>query len=170
MLSPRKLIGSCLVVGSSETAPGMVSMAKSDLKFPSLVTERLYLRAPDMDDAEAFRVLLSIPEVIRYSNWPDAPTKPYGERVMRWMSKLHAGRNGCAWIIEDGASRTLIGAIRFNHFERKWKVGETGYELHPEFLGAGPNDRSAPCGRRLWSSGVRPQSHRGLDVARQRCV
>ena len=112
-------------------------MAKSDLKFPSLVTERLYLRAPDMDDAEAFRVLLSIPEVIRYSNWPDAPTKPYGERVMRWMSKLHAGRNGCAWIIEDGASRTLIGAIRFNHFERKWKVGETGYELHPEFWGRG---------------------------------
>jgi len=115
----------------------MVAMAKSDREFPSLTTERLRLRAPHMDDAEVFRALLSIPEVTRYSNWPDAPKKPYGERTMQWMSKLHASRSGCAWIIEDGASGALIGAIRFNHFERKWKVGEVGYELHPEFRGRG---------------------------------
>ena len=112
-------------------------MAKSDREFPSLTTDRLRLRAPHMDDAEVFRALLSIPEVTRYSNWPDAPKKPYGERTMQWMSKLHTSRSGCAWIIEDGASGALIGAIRFNHFERKWKVGEVGYELHPEFRGRG---------------------------------
>src|SRR5437879_11451225 len=48
-------------------------MAKPDREFPSLATERLRRRAPNMDDAEAFRALLSIPEVTRYSNWPDAP-------------------------------------------------------------------------------------------------
>ena len=112
-------------------------MAKADREFPSLTTERLRLRAPNMDDAEAFRALLSIPEVTRYSNWPDAPKQPFGERAMRWMSKPHAGSNGCAWIIEDGTSRAFIGAIRYNRFERKWKVGEVGYELHPEFWGRG---------------------------------
>jgi ribosomal-protein-alanine N-acetyltransferase len=112
-------------------------MAKAGREFPSLITERLRLRAPSMDDAEAFRALLSIPEVARYSNWPHAPKLPYGERAIRWMTRLHAGNNGCAWIIEVGTSRGLIGAIRCNHFERKWKVGEVGYELHPEFWGRG---------------------------------
>src|SRR5271165_3466910 len=100
--------------------------------FPSLTTERLRLRAPHMDDTEPFRALLSNPEVTRFSNWPDAPNKAQGERLMSWMCKIHASRKGCAWIIEDGASKTLVGAIRFNHFDRKWKVGEVGYESHPE--------------------------------------
>jgi ribosomal-protein-alanine N-acetyltransferase len=106
-------------------------------KFPSLSTGRLTLRAPKPADAAAFRALLSIPEVTRFSNWPDAPSAAQGERFMRWMAKLHAGGKGCAWIIEDGHSGSLIGAIRFNHFERKWKVGEVGYELHPDFWGRG---------------------------------
>lgn len=49
-------------------------------EFPSLTTERLRLRAPDINDAEPFRVLLSIPEVTRFSNWSDAPKKAEVER------------------------------------------------------------------------------------------
>jgi [ribosomal protein S5]-alanine N-acetyltransferase len=70
-------------------------------EFPSLTTERLRLRAPRMDKAEPFGALLSIPEITRFSNWPDAPKKAEVERWMRWMAKLHASRNGCAWIIES---------------------------------------------------------------------
>jgi [ribosomal protein S5]-alanine N-acetyltransferase len=106
-------------------------------EFPSLTTERLRLREPHMDDAEPFGRLLSIPEVTRFSNWPDAPKKSEVERYMRWMAKLHATRNGCAWFIDDSASKAVIGAIRFNHFDRRWKVGEVGYELHPDFWGRG---------------------------------
>jgi ribosomal-protein-alanine N-acetyltransferase len=106
-------------------------------KFPSLVTDRLLLRAPQLDDAEPFRSLLSIPEVTRFSNWPDAPKKAQVERFMRWMAKLHGSGNGCAWIIEGSASNTMIGAIRFNRFDRKWKSGEVGYELCPDFWGRG---------------------------------
>jgi [ribosomal protein S5]-alanine N-acetyltransferase len=102
-------------------------------EFPSLTTERLRLRAPRIDDAEPFGALLSIPEVTRFSNWPDAPKKAEAERWVRWMSKLHASRKGCAWIIEANASETVLGAIRFNHFDRRCKVGEVGYELHPDF-------------------------------------
>jgi RimJ/RimL family protein N-acetyltransferase len=106
-------------------------------KFPVLITKRLTLRAPAPNDGAAFLTLLSQPGVTRFSNWPDAPTKVQIERSMRWMSKVHASGKGCAWIIEDRKSKALLGAIRFNSFERKWCCGEIGYELHPDFWGRG---------------------------------
>src|SRR5450432_3009149 len=106
-------------------------------KFPSLSTKRLTLRAPTLADAGAMRAVLLIPDVTRFSNWPDAPSKAQVERSMRWMAKLHASGKGCAWIIEDRKSGTLMGAIRFNSIEKKWKCAEIGYELHPEFWGKG---------------------------------
>jgi ribosomal-protein-alanine N-acetyltransferase len=106
-------------------------------KFPAITTGRLNLRAPAPSDAAPFRALLSIAEVTRFSNWPDAPSEAQTARFGRWMSKLHTSRRGCAWVIEDRRSRALVGAIRFNHFDRKWKVGEIGYESHPEFWGRG---------------------------------
>lgn len=105
--------------------------------FPSLTTRRLRLRAPTMNDATPFLALLSIPEVTRFNNWPDRPTRAAAERSMRWMSRVHASRRGCAWIIEDRRASGLIGAIRFNHFDRRWKSGEVGYELHPDYWGRG---------------------------------
>jgi ribosomal-protein-alanine N-acetyltransferase len=106
-------------------------------KFPILTTSRLRLRAPEIDDALPFGAVLSIPDVTRFSNWPDAPTKTQAQRFVRWMCKLHASGKGCAWIIEDRVSRSLIGAIRFNRFDEKWQFGTVGYELHPDFWGRG---------------------------------
>jgi len=105
--------------------------------FPALSTTRLTLRAPKPADAAAFRAVLVIPEVTRFSNWPDGPTKAQAERSMRWMAKVYASGKGCAWIIEDRKKGELIGAIRFNHFDKKWRVGEIGYELHPDYWGRG---------------------------------
>jgi ribosomal-protein-alanine N-acetyltransferase len=105
--------------------------------FPALSTARLTLRAARATDAAPFRTLLAIPEVTRFSNWPDAPTQAQAERSMRWMVKINASRRGCAWIIEDRKTHRLIGAVRFNHFDKKWRVGEIGYELHPDFWGRG---------------------------------
>jgi ribosomal-protein-alanine N-acetyltransferase len=106
-------------------------------KFPSLTTKRLTLRAPTPADAAVFHAIVSIPDVTRFSNWPDAPTKAQVERGLRWMSKLHASGKGCAWIIGYRSSGALVGAIRFNRFDKKWKCGELGYESHPDFWGKG---------------------------------
>jgi RimJ/RimL family protein N-acetyltransferase len=106
-------------------------------KFPVLSTKRLTLRAPTLADASAIRAIVSIPAVTRFSNWPDAPTKAQVERGMRWMSKLFASGKGCAWIIEQRHSKTLVGAIRFNRIDKKSKWGELGYESHPDFWGKG---------------------------------
>ena len=106
-------------------------------KFPLLTTKRLTLRAATPKDVPEFHALVSLPEVTRYSNWPDAPTRAQTERSLRWMSKIHASGKGCAWIIETGASKAVAGAIRFNSFEKKWRCGEIGYELHPDYWGKG---------------------------------
>ena len=106
-------------------------------KFPVLSTKRLTLRAASPKDVGEFQALLSIPEVTRYSNWPDAPAKAQVERSLRWMAKVHASGKGCAWIIEVAGSKGIAGAIRFNSFEKKWRCGEIGYELHPDHWGKG---------------------------------
>jgi len=106
-------------------------------KFPELSTRRLTLRAATPKDAPAFRALLSAPDVTRFSNWPDAPSTTQAERFVRWMSKHHGSGKGCAWIIEITGTKALAGAIRFNSFEKKWRSGEIGYELHPDYWGKG---------------------------------
>ena len=80
---------------------------------------------------------MSAPEVTRFSNWPDTLSTAQVERSMRWMAKVHGSGKGCAWIIEISGSKALAGAIRFNSFEKKWRSGEIGYELHPDYWGKG---------------------------------
>ena len=106
-------------------------------EFPSLTTSRLCLRVPGPADAAAFGAILSVPSVTRFSNWPDKPRPAQVERYIRWMAKLYGSGKGCAWMIEDQVSRSLVGAIRFNYFDKKSRFGEVGYELHPEFWGRG---------------------------------
>jgi ribosomal-protein-alanine N-acetyltransferase len=105
--------------------------------FPLLATKRLTLRAPTAKDASALQALFARPEVTRFSNTPDAPSKAQSERIAAWMAKRYPSGKGCAWIIEDRASKAFVGAIRFNSIDRKWRSGEIGYELHPEFWGQG---------------------------------
>ena len=125
-------------------------MARTGSEFPSLTTSRLRLRAPVADDAAAFGAILAVPEVTRHSNWPDAAKKGQVERFMRWMTELHSRGSGCAWMIEDIISGSMIGAIRFNRFDRAWRCGEIGYESHPDFWGRGLMTEAlraiVPCG------------------------
>lgn len=105
--------------------------------FPVLSTPRLLLRALTPKDTAALHALFSRPEVTRFSNTPDAPSKARSARLASWMGKLHPSGKGCAWMIEVRASQTLAGAIRFNRFDKKWRSGVIGYELHPDFWGQG---------------------------------
>jgi len=152
-------------------------MPKPDLAFPALSTGRLLLRAPAAEDVGAFHGILAIREVTRFSSWPDAGGKTMAERAMRWMRKAYPSGGGCAWMIEDRESKTLIGAIRFNSFVKKSKCGEVGYELHPAFWGRGLMTEAviavAECGHRFfglnrieaWTLPGNPGSDRVLEKA-----
>jgi ribosomal-protein-alanine N-acetyltransferase len=112
-------------------------MAAPKNEFPTLLTNRLRLREPVLDDCDGFHALLSIAEVTRFSNWPDAPKKPQTARSLKWMCDAFARGKGCAWMIEDRATGQFIGAIRFNGIDRQSKLAEIGYELNPSFSGKG---------------------------------
>jgi ribosomal-protein-alanine N-acetyltransferase len=145
--------------------------------FPVLTTRRLRLRAPTPEDAADFHGLLSFPEVTRFTNWPDAPARTRVDRSMRWMAKLYRSGKGCAWIIEDRRTKRLIGAIRFNSFDKKWKSGVLGYESHPDFWGRGLLTEAvravAACGHQhfrlnrieAWTLPGNPASDRVLEKA-----
>ncbi len=57
-------------------------------------------------------------------------------------------------MIEDRHSKRLAGAVRYNRFETKWKCGEIGYELHPDFWNRGLMSEAvaavAVCGHQLF--------------------
>src|SRR5215510_11578278 len=96
-------------------------------KFPSLSTKHLTLRAPTLADAAAFRAVLSIPAVTRFSNWPDAPTKAQGERYLRWMSKALRLRQRVrldhrASLLEDRRRRAPIQQVREEMERRRDRV------------------------------------------------
>jgi ribosomal-protein-alanine N-acetyltransferase len=114
-----------------------MKMAPSKAEFPTLVTERLRLREASMGDRDDFHALISIPEVTRFSNWVDAPKMAQIERSLRWMIKIFPKGTGCSWIIEDRVSGKLLGAIRFNSFDKHARCAELGYELHPSAWGKG---------------------------------
>jgi len=112
-------------------------MGHSKSGFPLLLTDRLKLRSPDMGDCDDFHELVLIPEVARFSNWPDAPKIAQTRRSIKWMCEAHAKGKGCAWIMEDHISGRLLGAIRFNTIDMHWKWAELGFELHPSVWGNG---------------------------------
>ncbi|RWX09073.1 N-acetyltransferase [Rhizobium hidalgonense] len=112
-------------------------MKHRNKEFPLLVTDRLKLRAPDLADGDDLHALLLMPEVTRFSSWPEAPARAHIKRAMKWMCEVHAKGKGCAWIMEDRVSGRYLGAIRFNSIERHSKCAEIGYELHPSAWGKG---------------------------------
>ncbi|PWC53238.1 GNAT family N-acetyltransferase [Azospirillum sp. TSO22-1] len=106
-------------------------------EFPSLSTDRLTLRAVTPDDAGIFHAILSVPEVTRFSNWPDAPTEEQAAAMVREMAGKFAAGSGCSWIIVERPTGDAIGAVRFNYVIPPWKCGGIGYELHPRAWGRG---------------------------------
>jgi len=154
-----------------------VTLGKRGSAFPALATSRLRLRAPDAADVASYGAVLRAPNVTRFSDIPDQPRDAQVERIIRFMVKLHATGKGCGWVIEDAESSTLIGAVRFNHFDRRARLGEIGYELHSAFWGRGMMSEAVhavvACGHRLfglnrieaWTLPGNPASDRVLEKA-----
>ncbi len=106
-------------------------------EYPEVKTKRLFLRKPAPGDLDAYRRVLSLAEVTRYTDIPDNPTEKRCVRMISWMSRLHEKQNGCGWLIVNQSNCKVIGAIRINQIIKKPKCGIIGYELHPDEWGQG---------------------------------
>ena len=105
--------------------------------FPELSTRRLLLERPSLKDANDYHQILSCPEISRYSDVPNNPTKKRSERFVSWMSKLHTRGTGVGWIIKLHSTSDTIGSVRINSIEKKASCGVIGYEIHPDFWNTG---------------------------------
>jgi [ribosomal protein S5]-alanine N-acetyltransferase len=105
--------------------------------FPVLTTERLRLREPRAEDAEAIFEFKSDPEVTR----PYA-VEPYRalEQSAAWVrGRLddYRRRDGLVWIVVAAGDDRAIGSVCFWHFEPGFRTAELGYELRRSHWGRG---------------------------------
>ncbi len=107
------------------------------MSFPTLTSKRLILRQPRNDDRADYHAIVSKPEVTRYSDLPDHPTRKDTEGLFRWMKSLHSKGTGCGWIVASRRSGKIWGAIRINDIRKRDRMGTVGYEFDPAQWGRG---------------------------------
>jgi len=103
---------------------------------PRFLTERLYLRILDLDDARAFFDYHVLPEVCQYQGWhPQQVSDAEGflrDNSVDCINKPHAWLQ-LAVCLKDG---TLIGDVGIHFLDEKFQA-EIGYTLAPAYQGQG---------------------------------
>lgn len=99
--------------------------------FPNLTTERLYLRAIDMNDAEDMFVLRSNVDAMKHIARPIAKTIDDAKAVIEKIQTLVAKNEGIAWGITTRQENRIIGTISFHLVDVANHRATTGYMLLP---------------------------------------
>ena len=112
-------------------------MNKDQKINPTLVTERLTLRALSVSDAEDILQLRSDPNINKYID--RKPSKTLDDAVSFINSIIENSQCGelFYWAITKTSEEKLIGTICLFDFAEDEKKCEIGYELLPEFHGRG---------------------------------
>lgn len=106
-------------------------------EFPVLETERLRLRELRPEDRDDLFALFSLEEVARYYGIVPFKKVKRSDSVLKRRISLFHKDQGVAWGLTMKDSDRLIGACRFKPWEKKSRVSEIAYELHPDFWGQG---------------------------------
>lgn len=104
--------------------------------FPSLITERLYLRQVNSEDEHEFYILKSDEEILKYL---EAKAKTFDEAQL-FMKRLNDGITQNEWIlwgITLKEMNKLIGTICLWNISADYSTAELGYELMPNYQGKG---------------------------------
>ncbi|MBM7837807.1 ribosomal-protein-alanine N-acetyltransferase [Alkalihalobacillus xiaoxiensis] len=105
--------------------------------FPQLETDRLRLRALTDDDAAFIFKLYSNEKVCAYLYDEEVYTSMDDAReFIEWHAEPEKkGRN--RWGIERKTDGVLLGTCGFDSWDRYNQIAEIGYDLWPEYWGAG---------------------------------
>ena len=110
--------------------------------FPVLETERLTLRALNLDDAKAIFGLRTNKEVNEFIDRKIPRNLSEARAFIDRISKLVSANKGIFWVIESNSNHQLIGTIGLRNFEDEENYAEIGYEVHPDFQQRGFMDES----------------------------
>ena len=108
-------------------------MAFNFTPFPVLETERLTLRALELNDAKAIFGLRTNKEVntfitrTRLNNLSE--TRAFIDRI----SNSIANNTSIFWVLESKDTAELIGTVGLRNFEIEEDYAEIGYDMHPDF-------------------------------------
>ena len=99
--------------------------------FPVLETERLTLRALNLDDAKAIFGLRTNKEVNEFIDRKTLNNLSEARAFINRISNLTINTKGVFWVIESKSNHQLIGTIGLRNFEDEEEYAEIGYELDP---------------------------------------
>jgi ribosomal-protein-alanine N-acetyltransferase len=106
-------------------------------EFPSLETNRLFLREIIPADAPIVYEILSDPVVTRYYDVETFTKKEQALRHIRWYTNRFKYREGIRWAIVHRQSNILIGTCGFHNWHKSSRRVEMGYELAAQQWGRG---------------------------------
>jgi ribosomal-protein-alanine N-acetyltransferase len=114
-----------------------MSIESAFARFPSLATERLRLRQPQLPDTEALFAIKSDLEVTKhYAQEPHSSMKDTRAWI-RGLRNSFEDRSAIFWCFMLKETETLVGAGGFWNFDAGFHCAEIGYELHPAHWGKG---------------------------------
>lgn len=105
--------------------------------FPALETSRLRLRELRPEDRDDLFAIFSLEEVARYYGTEPFKNVKRCDSVLKRRISLFRKKKAVAWGLTPKDSDRLIGCCRFKPWEKKSRVSEIAYELHPDYWNQG---------------------------------
>ncbi|WP_353120303.1 GNAT family protein [Myroides odoratus] len=107
-------------------------------EFPTLQTDRLFLRALHFTDAPALFDYFSKDEVTDFYDLPTFQAIHEAQELLLAWQERYQNQDAIRWAItlQDHPSK-LIGTCGFHNFSIENARAEIGYELHPNFWRTG---------------------------------
>jgi len=101
--------------------------------FPVLETERLTLRALNLEDAKAIFGLRTNKEVNEYIDRKVPRNLSEARAFIDKISTLAENNKGIFWVIASKSTNELMGTIGLRNFEDEDDYAEIGYEINPDY-------------------------------------
>ena len=108
-------------------------MAFNFTPFPVLETERLTLRALELNDAKAIFGLRTNKEVNTFITRTMLNNLSETRAFIDRISNSIANNTGVFWVLESKDTAELLGTLGLCNFEIEEDYAEIGYDMHPDF-------------------------------------
>ena len=105
--------------------------------FPQLQGQRVRLRGPRVEDADALFALFSDPEVMRYWSRPPMTTRGEAQGLIGEMLDSFEQRSLLNWMITTRDDDSVIGTCTLFRFDSRHRHAEVGYALRSDHWGQG---------------------------------
>lgn len=105
--------------------------------YPELITERLRLRKPRLEDAEQIARIYSHPETSRYIGYSTTPDVPKMVEKLKNDLETSARGEGFRWMLCERGDDTPLGSAGLFHWSQPNRRAEIGYVLDAGQWGRG---------------------------------